>query len=162
MACLTAAFYRYSFLTPPTSPWASSHPAGRMRKIKFALLSEQFVARDDQHRFSLHGVNPTLARTSFFFRRLSLSFAPLCSSGGRGACTATSVLCWPPLFVLLWPAAGRFGRATWSIDFLLEKKSGVRYHYKMFICVHSCKDTLSFSYRSLSLSSSSVDRCVVE
>ena len=50
------------------------------------------------------------------------------------------------------PAAGRFGRATWSIDFLLEKKSGVRYHYKMFICVHSCKDTLSFSYRSLSLS----------
>ena len=66
-----------TFIThPPTSPWASSHPAGRMRKIKFALLSEQFVARDEQHGFSLRGVNPILARTSSFFRRL-LPFAPL-------------------------------------------------------------------------------------
>ena len=76
MACLIEAFYRHSLLTPLTSPWASSHPAGRMRKIKFALLSEQFVARDEQHRFSLRGVNPILARTSSFFRRL-LPFAPL-------------------------------------------------------------------------------------
>ena len=76
MACLIGAFYRHSLLTPLTSPWASSHPAGRMRKIKFALLSEQFVARDEQHRFSLRGVNPILARTSSFFRRL-LPFAPL-------------------------------------------------------------------------------------
>ena len=135
-----------------------------------SLHNQYYCRNDDQHRFSLHGVNPTLARTSFFCRRLSLSFAPIaplppdgfvlvrwegglygdfCASGRR--------------FSSL-PAAGRFGRATWSIDFLLEKKSGVRYHYKMFVCVHSCKDTLSFSYcsLSLSLSSSSVDRCVVE
>ena len=102
MACLIGAFSRHSLLTPLTSPWASSHPAGRMRKIKFALLSEQFVARDEQHRFSLRGVNPILARTSSFFRRLLpllvLRLSPpshrtaLCSSGGRGACTATSVL----------------------------------------------------------------------
>ena len=171
MACLIEAFYRHSLLTPLTSPWASSHPAGRMRKIKFALLSEQFVARDEQHGFSLRGVNPILARTSVFFPPSSAvaRFAPiappptgrLCARpvGGGPVRRLLCSACRSPV-----PAAGRFGRATWSIDFLLEKKSGVRYHYKMFICVHSCKDTLSFSYRSLSLSlsSSSVDRCVVE
>ena len=126
MAFLIGAFYRHSLLTPLTLPWASSHPAGRMRKIKFALLSEQFVARDEQHGFSLRGVNPILARTSSFFRRLLpllvLRLSPpfhrtaLCSSGGRGACTATSVLCLP---LFRWPAAGRFGRATRSFSSLI-------------------------------------------
>ena len=96
-----------------------------MRKIKFALLSEQFVARDDQHRFSLHGVNPTLARTSSFFRRLSLSFAPIAPLPPdgfvlvrwEGGLCGDFCACRSPL-----PAAWRVGRATWSIDFLLEKK----------------------------------------
>ena len=120
MACLIGAFYRHSLLTPLTSPWASSHPAGRMRKIKFALLSEQFVARDEQHRFSLRGVNPILARTSSFFRRLLpllvLRLSPpshrtaLCSSGGRGACAATSVLA-ALLFLRRGALAGRRGRS---------------------------------------------------
>ena len=57
--------------------------------------------------------------------------------------------------LLCLPLSSSCGVARWQGDV-------VRYHYKMFICVHSCKDTLSFSYRSLSLPSSSVDRCVVE
>ena len=155
MACLIEAFYRHSLLTPLTSPWASSHPAGRMRKIKFALLSEQFVARDEQHGFSLRGVNPILARTSSFFRRL-LPFAPIAPLPPdgfvlvrwEGACAATSVLCLP----LSCSCGGAFWQGDVVDRFSFGKKSGVRYHYKMFICVHSCKDTLSFSYRSLSLS----------
>ena len=154
MACLIEAFYRHSLLTPLTSPWASSHPAGRMRKIKFALLSEQFVARDEQHRFSLRGVNPILARTSSFFRRL-LPFAPIAPlppdgfvlvRWEGGLCGDFCALLAALLFLRRGVLAGRRGR---SIFFW--KKSVVRYHYKMFICVHSCKDTLSFSYRSLSL-----------
>ena len=140
-----------TFIThPPTSPWASSHPAGRMRKIKFALLSEQFVARDEQHGFSLRGVNPILARTSSFFRRL-LPFAPIAPlppdgfvlvrwEGGLCGDFCTAV------FLRRGALAGRYGHSTffWKI-------SVVRYHYKMFICVHSCKDAFSFSRRSLSL-----------
>ena len=155
MACLIEAFYRHSLLTPLTSPWASSHPAGRMRKIKFALLSEQFVARDEQHGFSLRGVNPILARTSSFFRRL-LPFAPIAPlppdgfvlvRWEGGLCGDFCALLAALLFLRRGVLAGRRGRLIF-----FWKKSGVRYHYKMFICVHSCKDTLSFSYRSLSLS----------
>ena len=68
----------------------------------------------------------------------------LCSSGVRGGlcgdfCTA--------VFLRGGALAGRYGHSTffWKI-------SVVRYHYKMFICVHSCKDAFSFSRRSLSLS----------
>ena len=170
MACLIGAFYRHSLLTPLTSPWASSHPAGRMRKINFALLSEEFVARDEQHQFSLRGVNPILARTSSFFRLCPCSFCAshppptgrLCARPVGGGPVRRLLCYWPLLFVLA--CGGAFWQGDVVDRFSFGKKSGVRYNYKMFVCVHSCKDTLSFSYcsLSLSLSSSSVDRCVVE
>ena len=96
-----------------------------MRKIKFALLSEQFVARDGQHRFSLHGVNPTLARTSFFCRRLSLSFAPLTPLPPDGFVLVRwegglyGDLCATGRRFSSWPAAGCFGRATRSFSSLI-------------------------------------------
>ena len=155
MACLIEAFYRHSLLTPLTSPWASSHPAGRMRKIKFALLSEQFVARDEQHGFSLRGVNPILARTSSFFRRLLpllvLRLSPpshrtaLCSSGGRGACAAASVLASLP------SCGGAFWQGDKVIQFSYRKfpSSGT---ITRCIRVHSHVRTHSHSLSALPLS----------
>ena len=168
MACLIEA-WKHIHHSPP-SPSASSHPAGCIREIKFALLSEQFVAGDEQHRLSLHGVNPISSEHRLF----SLA-ALLCSWCCFCAChpPPTRRLCARPVGggpvrrllycagLSSFPAAWRVGRATRSFDFFW-KISVVRYHYKMFICVHSCKDAFSFSRRlSLSISSSSLDRCIV-
>ena len=114
MACLIGAFYRHSLLTPLTSPWASSHPAGRMRKLKFALLSEQFVARDEQHGFSLRGVNPILARTSVFFPPSSAVCAYRPPPTGR--LCARPVGGGPVRRLLCLPLSSSCGVARWQGD----------------------------------------------
>ena len=96
-----------------------------IREIKNSpvLLSEQFVAGDEQHRLSLHGGHPHSPQHHLFspcLPLLVLRLSPpshrtaLCSSGGRGGlcgdfCTA----------VRRCPAAGRFGRATRSFSLLI-------------------------------------------
>jgi hypothetical protein len=57
--------------------------------------------------------------------------------------------CTVPVSALFLQRGALAGRQGHSIFFW--KISVVRYHYKMFICVHSCKDAFSFSRRSLSL-----------
>ena len=54
--------------------------------------------------------------------------------------------------------AGRYGHSIFFLEISI-----VRYHYKMYTRGFSCKDTFSFSLRSfsLSLSSSSLDPCIV-
>ena len=127
MACLIEA-WKHIHHSPP-SPSASSHPAGCIREIKFALLSEQFVAGDEQHRLSLHGVNPISPEHRLF----SLA-ALLCSWCCFCAChpPPTRRLCARPVGggpvrrllycagLSSFPAAWRLGRATRSFDFLLE------------------------------------------
>ena len=137
------------------------------KKNSPVLLSEQFVAGDEQHRLSLHGGHPHSPNIVFFLcscRCLALGvFAPVTPlppdgfvlvrwEGGLCGDFCTAV------FLRRGALAGRYGHSTffWKI-------SVVRYHYKMLICVHSCKDAfiLILSPLSLSISSSSLDRCIV-
>ena len=125
-----------------TSKCASRHNGVHFFHIatsKSAPKLKCFVHFDFEMCFATAAAQPAVCAYRPPFR------TALCSSGGRGACAATSVLA-ALLFLRRGALAGRRGR---SIFFW--KKSVVRYHYKIFICVHSCKDTLSFSYRSLSL-----------
>ena len=160
MACLIGAFYRHSLLTPLTLPWASSHPAGRMRKIKFALLSEQFVARDEQHRFSLRGVNPILARTSSFFRRLCccsacrLRLSPPFPDGfvlvrwEGGLCGDFCALLAALLFLRRGVLAGRRGR---SIFFWEKNPASDIITRCLYACIHVRTHCHSLTALSLSI-----------
>ena len=93
MACLIDA-WRHIHLP-------SLHCIREIKKNR-VFLSEQFVAGDEQHRLSLHGGHPHSPQHHLFLPCLPLlvlrlsppSHPALCSSGGRGACAATSV---PPL-----------------------------------------------------------------
>ena len=127
-----------------TSKCASRHNGVHFFHIatsKSAPKLKCFVHFDFEMCFATAAAQPAVCAYRPPFR------TALCSSGGRGACAATSVLCLP----LSCSCGGAFWQGDVVDRFSFGKKSGVRYHYKMFVCVHSCKDTLSFSYRSLSL-----------
>ena len=128
-----------------------------MNNIDFLFMGDTHI----RHNIVFFRSVPAAALLLVFLR-LSPSFhrTALCSSGGRGACAATSVLA-VGLALLLQRGvlAGRQGHSvSWS------EISIVRYHYKMYNTRgFSCKDTFSFSLRSpsLSISSSSLDPCIL-
>ena len=145
------------------------------KKNSPVLLSEQFVAGDEQHRLSLHGGHPHSPQHRLFL--------PLCSAclprSWFCAChpPPTGRLCARPVgggpvrrllychcrFVRLCPAAGRFGRATRSFSLLIGNFHRPVSLEDVNTRGFSCKDTFSFSLRSpsLSISSSSLDPCIL-
>ena len=114
------------------------------KKNSPVLLSEQFVAGDEQHRLSLHGGHPHSPNIVFFLcscRCLALGvFAPVTPLPPdgfvlvrwEGGLCGDFCACRSPL-----PAAWRVGRATWSIDFLLEKNPSSDIITRcLYACIH--------------------------
>ena len=147
----------------PPAPWASSCLINSGDKIRYLIRT--ICCRGLATSTLSSWGKPNFASSWSFFSVLA-GLAPLapshrtalCSSGGRGACAAASVLVLPSL-----PSCGG---AFWQGDKVSQfsyRISIVRYHYKMYTRAFSCKDTFSFSLRSpsLSISSSSLDPCIL-
>ena len=125
MACLIDA---WRHIHPSLPPLHSGD-----KKNSPVLLSEQFVAGDEQHRLSLHGGHPHSPQHRLFLPLCSACLprswfcachppshrTALCSSGGRGACAATSVL--PLPFRSPLSCGGAFWQGDKVIQFIDRK-----------------------------------------
>ena len=171
MACLIDA-WRHIHLPPP-SPSASSHQAGCIREIKkIVLLSEQFVAGDEQHRLSLHGGHPHSPQHRLFLPLCSAClprswFCP-CHPPPTGRLCARPVGGGPVRRLLYFQLAvsSSCGVARWLGDTVVRFSFGKNPSSNIirrcfYACIHVRTHCHSLAALSLSLSSSSVDRCIV-